>query len=255
MVPVSHELYAALAFSGQSLNTLPSLFKASYQLSGWRAKLATFWLIFSTVFVVILPTMLDSATGYVLGEDPYIVEPQGSVLSFESFTRAVYPGNRSCLIEPFCPPWNEGSSCYTFSDNATYTDCTSTSAFHLYVGKLSCIPGSKYQWGFSSTWAIIFAWLCWAWLVGTYFIWLSALRNSRQRYAGRTLGTWTAVVDLADAIYGELGASVGWYTNSELERKLRSKPFIKYTVRENDGKLFVTLSSKEQGLTGHSRTD
>jgi len=28
IVPVSHELYAALAFSGQSLSTLPSLFKA-----------------------------------------------------------------------------------------------------------------------------------------------------------------------------------------------------------------------------------
>lgn len=62
--PISYEIYAALALSTTKLSTILPLTKSIFSTLQWRAKCAMIWLLVTTIYLAIFPTLIDATSGY-----------------------------------------------------------------------------------------------------------------------------------------------------------------------------------------------
>ena len=65
VTPVKYELFAGVVFFPTSAYTLPRLIRGAYNLRGWRPKFAMVWLLFSSIVVLAMPSVIDASTGYL----------------------------------------------------------------------------------------------------------------------------------------------------------------------------------------------
>ncbi|KAF2418267.1 hypothetical protein EJ08DRAFT_654357 [Tothia fuscella] len=210
-VPVSYRAFEAITISRVSFTAIAALARAVWSTRYWRAKFTFAFVLLSTIFIMILPTLFDIMTGYVQ--------------------------NSSELCELFAD--NSIVSTLRTNDSSTLEADRATSTCYVMrpvmnnapVGRLLCVPDTGYRWGCSAIWLIINTCLMSFWAFGSYGIWVDAHRFSVLHRNGRKLGTWRAITDLAKAIEEDVGSSLSGYSNEELEKEVDAAPPVMYTVR------------------------
>jgi hypothetical protein len=214
VTPVTYELFAGLSLEPNTVTTMVDLAKGIRNLQGWRPKLAMFWLLFSSVVILAMPSIIDASTGYIQPQSLFYVS-----------------GDVNDRHGPNYGPSEEIPSA-------------------LRAGKVSeadytCRPGGFYQWGFASGWFVIIMGLTPVWFFGTYCLWLDAQHNSELTRKGRNMGRWRAAADLAEAMTLELGPHTNGYSSKELAKVLESRPAIKYDVtRDANGLYRIVLAPR-----------
>ncbi len=71
-------------------------------------------------------------------------------------------------------------------------------------------------------------------MVGTYGVWTHLFRKSRF-VRHRPMGSYRAILDLAEIIHEVLGDDLCAYTDDELEAKLSKQSGVRYTVEDGEG--------------------
>ncbi|KAJ9630871.1 hypothetical protein H2203_001396 [Taxawa tesnikishii (nom. ined.)] len=189
MTGVSYELFATLSLHHTIVYSFLPLLKAVFELKGWRPKLIMLWLGITMAVLLALPTALDGMTGYI--------QAQEALWSFQNGTAVPYSTTGP-------------------SDRLNNVTRRAT-------GEVICTPTFGYQWGFSSTWILMSMSFFFMWGFGTYCVWLDTQWGSQLVRKGRTMGTWRAIADLAEAMKEELGPHTGAYSESELQNALSKR--------------------------------
>lgn len=65
ITPISYKLYASLVFSPTSLVATWQSIRAISTIKGWRAKTYLIWCALAMLYVLVFPTLIETATGYV----------------------------------------------------------------------------------------------------------------------------------------------------------------------------------------------
>ena len=63
--PVSYRLYASMVFSSTSIISTWHSAKGVFTTKGWRAKMYLVWSALAMAYILVFPTLIESATGYV----------------------------------------------------------------------------------------------------------------------------------------------------------------------------------------------
>lgn len=221
LTPVSFELFSVLTFQPSAVLTIWPILKSLFQLSGVRPRFVMAWTLFSALYLIALPTMMDTMTGYVQNGETFAILSDGSSIQYSLYNKSTSPFN---MTDSTCRPLQNGG----------------------------------YQWGFSYLWFTINWSVLGFWILGTYSIWMDAQRKCELRRKGRTLNSYRAVADIAEAMTEILGPNLAPYSGKELEKALKKrKGRVMYyaDVDEGTGLGKVGLSSRRRGKMGKLRWD
>ncbi len=203
VTPVTYDLFASLSLNPNDWFTIIDLVKGVRNLQGWRPKFAMFWLLFSAILIIAMPSIIDASTGYV-----------------QPLTLFYVSGD---VNDTHGPEYNPTER---IPDALRVGEATDVE----YICKTSTI----YQWGFSRSWFMIIMALIPVWFFGTYCLWLDAQHNSELTRKMRNLGQWRTIADLSEAMTAELGPHINGYSDKELAKVLKSRPAIKYDVQVDE---------------------
>ena len=126
---VSNETFEAMTLQNDTIFGVLKLMRDFLKIGGTRAKVAMFWTILATLFVLLVPTWLSAMTGYTSDISGFVQDNNNNLVPAEDFLPAIYiihDGDR--LGEPYTKdyvvaiPWNSGSS--TYLDSTNYYGCT-----------------------------------------------------------------------------------------------------------------------------------
>lgn len=215
--PVKYSLFAGLAFYPTSAYTIPHLIRGIWNLRGWRPKFAMVWLLFSSIVILSMPSLIDASTGYIQPQSLFYVSGDPN-------------DTHSQIYGP-----NEYLPRKLLEGNVSQTDYT-------------CKSSGSYQWGFSSGWFLLIMTLIPVWFFGIYCMWMDSQHNSELTRKGRTMGTWRAVADLAEAMTMELGPHANSYSDKQLGKVLENRPPIKYhSSVDEKGMHRIHLAPRQSG--------
>lgn len=105
----------------------------------------------------------------------------------------------------------------------------------LYDSRITCIPdGHRYQWGVSWELLVILLILQIVWSISLLVMWIDATTHSQLVQKGRKMGTWRALLDLAEPLSTALGPAAGLYGEDELDQIVRRQPPVRYEMMIDD---------------------
>lgn len=89
-------------------------------------------------------------------------------------------------------------------------------------------------------------------MLGTYCVWIDVQHNSELRRKGRTMNTYPAVVDMAEAMTEALGPNLAAYSGGELDEALKERGGVMYysDVDEVTGLGKVGMTVRKRGGMG-----
>ncbi|CZR50373.1 uncharacterized protein PAC_00245 [Phialocephala subalpina] len=221
LTPVSFELFSALTFQPSAVLTVWPILKSLFQLSGLRPRFVMAWVLFSVLFLIALPTLMDTMTRYVQNGETFYKLTDGSTIQYNLYNSSTSPFN---ITDTTCRPLQNGG----------------------------------YQWGFSNLWFIVNWSVLGFWILGTYSVWMDAQGKCELRRKGRTMNSYRAVADMAEAMTEILGLNLAPYSGTELEKALRKrKGRVMYYADVDEGRGLgkVGLSSRRRGKMGKLRWD
>jgi hypothetical protein len=202
--PVSYSLFSSLVFQTTEVSSLKPVAQGVLQLRGWRPKFAMAWFTYSIVLMAAIPTLFDASSGYA----------------------------RSTGLT-FFPSDNLNGTYYRPFDHLPSNVMQSISQRGTQA--YACSPDISYQWGFVSRWIWIVFPLYSVWVFGMYVMWMDAQHNSKLTRLGRKLGKWKGIVDLANAVDGELAPLTATYSDAELTKLLRNRrPVLYFTDQDGN---------------------
>lgn len=188
-----------------------------------RPKFVMFWTLFSTAFVVVLPTLINTMIGYA---------PRRVILvEFPDRQKEPYSSNATLMAE--------------LQQHGNLTA----------DWKPICLAAddSRFQWGFSSLLMAITWYTFGVWIFGTYLAWLDARYHSELVRKERIVdGPLRAVVDLAEVVKEAVGPNTTAYSGEALQRELNKKGRVMYTTETNKvrglGKIKLTARNTGKKL-------
>lgn len=243
---VPYELFTSLALFSTKTDALWHLTQGFMALSGWRFKFIVGWLLFSTGYLAIFPSLMDVISGYEAAYVSVLVLPNKTTLTLDGLHSL-----QGLLYYIVCHGQNtDPNTCmdyhYQFYDNTLnesysavreWVEIPRDSPRPLFYAELpqnfNCVAEQNvYEWGFSSEWVLIAGCLNSLWLFGLWILWLDADTQSQFCKKGRRMGTYRAIVDIAEAIREDLGENLAAYSEEELAAALRQQSKIKYYATE-----------------------
>lgn len=209
--PVRFDLFSALAFNHSSFPTALHVLRGVFNLRGWRAQLIMIWIFLSSIFLMVIPTLIDTMSGYAQNQRKDKQFRDGKTITLVTSDQ---------------------------SSNATEEHNNERGGF-TWV----CTPQEGYHWGLAEFWVSITIILLGVWSLGTFLVWIDAQHACELRRKGRGLDTFRAVVDLADAVHGVLGEEISGYSGMELRKAMERSPDVQYgvVVDERNGLERITL--------------
>lgn len=214
---VRFDLFSALAFNPSSISTTWRVTRSVFTLRGWRGKFIMGWIFISSIFLIILPTLIDTMTGYIQNQrkDVEFYEGENRVtVPFSAFNEAEWRLNHTGTFD--------------------------------YV----CTKQEGYQWGLAELWVSITIILFGFWILGTFTIWMDAQHACGLRRKGRGLDTMRAAVDLAGVVDGALGENISAYSGKELRKAMEKNPGVMYGIEvdQRTGMERIKLGTGTRGL-------
>lgn len=228
--PVSYDLYTALVFSGPSFATTMLLVKRIFTSGRYWARMA--WLLFSTIYIMLFPTLMGAMTGYVASREAVIVLRNGITIPYGEFFGYLHLGS-------------ENGTMMALIDGSEYGPD--------YVDNSTCITQTKdnvYGYGFSDTVWLFVCMVHGIWTLGTYGLWVDSNRKSQLNQAGRRVGTYRAIIDLGEVLAQDLGTTTCAYPEGKLKKALSKKSQgLKYYQSSSGSTSYIGLSSRGHGDT------
>lgn len=208
LVPVSYETFATMSFNPPVISSLIPLLRAILETRRWRAKTILIFLFICALYTLALPTLLDSATGYIQVTEIWVNWMNGTMTRLNDDKWS----NVSDL--------DDGTKVFQEGDK---------------IYPISCIPTPMYQWGFCFVWTavVISLFIVWAW--SCYGIWVDSHKSSYLLHQSGRIGQWRAVADLGTAMHEDLGPNLSCFSDSGLRNQLRHAPLLKYTMLVDQG--------------------
>jgi hypothetical protein len=123
---------------------------------------------------------------------------------------------------------------------------------------MQCVGQDGYVWGISSFVCFVGLAMEIVWVIGCYAMYFSAYRQSRLVLGGRSgAGRIRNVLDLAEAIRGDLGEWTGAYQEKALKKALDRCPPVRFVVAESKDVECIRLTSlpAETGLRKRLQVD
>ncbi|KAI5851371.1 hypothetical protein DFP73DRAFT_152735 [Morchella snyderi] len=274
---VSYELFITLTMNGSTFLTLLAILKRIATRWEHRGRMTLIFLV--TAYVLIFPTLMAAMTGYSTRAEGWFILNDGNLVTHDTFlhemrdAQIILDGSRIGMEDNATfslEKWAEISGAnhteyegigheyrigdvvyrvgfeplhtlfgYQFRGEAYDMAFTSNPSRHR------CIATEKYQYGVST---VIFRGtivLQMLWTYTIYALWVHANRKGQLCSAGRKLGPFRAVADLAGAMKVDLGENASAYPDKVLEKECsRSKPGLRYYIDPHgDGTWHVGLSS------------
>lgn len=235
--PIPYNVYSSLAFQHGSPTSLWHILKNFGKLRGARLKATLLWLVFSIVFILASPGILDLMAGYISKKQALVKLPSGVLVRWSNATY-VTDGQTFHISDPWFYkniPNADGTfhlfdSTYKASDLFTPGGPNPVPHFGTAKqqqagGPFECVPtyDNTYEWGLAPGILLIWIPLMVIWTAGMYLVWFDTHRNSKLWRRGRRLGMWRAVLDLAEAIREDLGPDLAGYSNEELDKAIDEK--------------------------------
>jgi hypothetical protein len=231
-VPVTYEVIVATVFSTNSLAALGIVAPAIKLVPGFRHKATLIFLLFSAIYVLMLPTLMDISTGYVQNVGNYSILPNNSrILAHE------------CLWVLPLDDEHDGYYCVGHDPGLNTTDIIPNGLRKL---DTICVQSTGYQWGFSRPWLLASSLLLMVWSVGVCGMWIDNYQHSEFYNRGMDLGMWKAIADIGSKLQHRLGPRIHEYGDKELRRRVALAPPVKYTYQHDDegGVGYLELSSR-----------
>lgn len=257
--PVSYELYASLAFRGNTATTLIALYKRVFSTRKYLPRMI--WLCYSVGYIIAFPTLMAALTGYSsIWESKIILKGSADHMLFDEFlgnctvisnstkvSNSTRVGNDTHLvdnsdIDNAVDVWfkHDLPDYWLEYKGQTYDqEFFQDSDKHCYS-----VPGTGYGYGFSVPIWIAVSFLQIVWSYGTYGLWVDANRKGQLNQTGRNLGTYRAVIDLGEALAEDLGTKTCGYPEGKLERALRKHPGLRYYQDSIGSHLHIGISSR-----------
>lgn len=199
---VSYDFYISIAISGTTWDLMRALTKQLRTKTAFRCK--TLFLLYSVLYLFAFPTLIAATTSYMtmrtatleLGNhtkinfdyEQWLYAPQQNGQQYLEYDGQKY---YEAYIADHCAVSNDGNS-YIY---------TSAPFFTLCVCLLQVI-----------------------WLFGMYGLWVDAGRKSQLHQAGRHLGIYRGILDVAEALNNDLGPNTCAYSDTELIKEIGKQP-------------------------------
>lgn len=262
---VSYRLFTSIALFSTKTDALSDLAQGLLTVSGWRTKFIIGWLLFSTAYISIFPSLMDVISGYEASYNTVLVLPNKTTLTLDGLSSLQGPlyytvcrGNRaepkSCAelhIEFYDPVLNTSYS-KLWEWHVSHEEGPRPLFYAEVPENFNCVAEeNKYDWGFSGEWVLIVGCVNSFWLFGLWILWLDCHSQSEFCKKGRRMGVYRAIIDIAEAIRRDLGPNLSAYSEGELVTALRQQSRIKYHVSnpKSDSTMHIGLSSKYSGRT------
>lgn len=122
LTPLSYEVYAALALYSTKLDILWQLSKGLFRFGNWRTKAIFIWLIISTIYLAVFPSLMDVCSGY---DSAYIADfqwPNGTFTSTDDLSD--WQDNTSIVVDTAieCCAWNISETTNEQYDTTCYIE-------------------------------------------------------------------------------------------------------------------------------------
>ncbi|EKG22091.1 hypothetical protein MPH_00546 [Macrophomina phaseolina MS6] len=268
--PIPYSVYSTLAFQHGSPASLWYLLKNFRKMGGARLKATLLWLVFSIIFILVSPSILDLMAGYISKKQALVKLSNGVLLPWKN---ATYITNEQTfhVSDPFfyknVP--NANGTFHLLNDTFEATDLFAaggtspvphfgTARLQVKGGPFECVPTyeNTYEWGLAPGILLVWIPLMLIWTAGMYLVWFDTHRNSKLWRRGRRLGMWRAVLDLAEAIREDLGPDLAGYSNEELDKAIDEKgsSWMYYASGPATGRpvSHIGLTSRQSGKLGLS---
>jgi hypothetical protein len=218
---VSVELYSAISFHPLEIKTIPKVIRAAVSKCGWRGRMTFIWFLAAIIYVLILPTILDLMTGYVVTSTAMIPsEAAGGGL----------------IDIPYIGDWNANFRYFSEYGSWIY----GPNAVH-------CVPDNTYQWGFSITWVMVVASVTTVWCWGMFGLWFDAQKNSLLWQSGRRSGLYRDILDVSNALQEALGPDTCAYTNAELTKEVQRMGSVGFEAVSDGSTGYIALRHEPVG--------
>lgn len=268
--PIPYNVYSSLAFQHGSPMSLWHILKNFGKMGGTRLKATLLWLVFSIIFILVSPSILDLMAGYISKKQALVKLSNGVLMPWRNATY-VTDGQTFYVSDPFfynnVP--NADGTFYLLDDTFKATDLFAvgggnpvphfgTARLQTKGGLFECVPTyeNTYEWGLAPGILLIWIPLMLIWTAGMYLVWFDTHRHSKLWRRGRRLGMWRAVLDLAEAIREDLGPDLAGYSNEELDKAIDEKgsSWMYYASGPGTGRpvSHIGLSSRQSGKFGLS---
>lgn len=266
--PIPYNVYSSLAFQHGSPMSLWHILKNFGKMGGTRLKATLLWLVFSIIFILVSPSILDLMAGYISKKQALVKLSNGVLMPWRNATY-VTDGQTFHVSDPFfyknVP--NADGTFHLLDDTFKATDLFAagggnpvphfgTARLQTKGGPFECVPAyeNTYEWGLAPGILLIWIPLMLIWTAGMYLVWFDTHRHSKLWRRGRRLGMWRAVLDLAEAIREDLGPDLAGYSNEELDKAIDEKgsSWMYYASGPGTGRpvSHIGLSSRQSGKFG-----
>jgi hypothetical protein len=190
-------------------------------------------MLYSALYVAAFPTLIAAMTSYIAKTVPRVETPNGTIVELRN-NFGFYP-----TTEP-----------YTLVDGTKYSKdyiiqhCDNTIHLDQYVYSIA-----PWIW-------IAVCILQLIWSFGMYGLWVDASRKSQLHRAGRRLGPYRGILDIAEAIQNDLGPDTCAYSDAELRKAIKKRSSargLSYSQLSHQSPKHLTISpSKTDGRTSLS---
>jgi len=228
---VAYDLYISVAISGSSLALIGALVQRLLTTASFWAKIC--FMLYSALYVAAFPTLIAAMTSYIAKTVPRVETPNGTIVELRN-NFGFYP-----TTEP-----------YTLVDGTKYSKdyiiqhCDNTIHLDQYVYSIA-----PWIW-------IAVCILQLIWSFGMYGLWVDASRKSQLHRAGRRLGPYRGILDIAEAIQNDLGPDTCAYSDAELRKAIKKRSSargLSYSQLSHQSPKHLTISpSKTDGRTSLS---
>lgn len=216
---VSHDLYISAAISSSSLGVIRALVRRLFTTAAFWPKMC--FMLYSALYVAVFPTLIAAMTSYIAMSVPMIETPNGTLAKLGRYT-SYYP---NFLIDGTL-----------YSIDYVHDHCTENTQSDRYLYTISL-------------W--IWVTLCilqGIWSFGMYGLWVDACRKSRLHQAGRRLGLYRGILDIAEALQNDLGPDTCAYSEAELEKAIKERSSgygLSYRLIHRQSTTHLTISQSK----------
>jgi hypothetical protein len=215
---VSHDLYISAAISSSSLGVIRALVQRLFTTAAFWPKMC--FMLYSALYVTVYPTLIAAMTSYIAMSVPMVETHNGTLAKI-----GPYYTNGSALIDGTL-----------YSKDYVFDHCTDKKQSDDYLYAIA---------------PLIWVALCvlqGIWSFGMYGLWVDACRKSRLHQAGRRLGLYRGILDIAEALQNDLGPDTCAYSEAELEKAIKERSSghgLSYRLIHRQSTTHVTISQSK----------
>jgi hypothetical protein len=216
---VSHDLYISAAISSSSLGVIRALVRRLFTTAAFWPKMC--FMLYSALYVAGFPTLIAAMTSYIAMSVPMVETHNGTLAKLDWY----FSYGSNILIDGTL-----------YSNDYVLDHCTDNTQSDRYLYAIA-------------VW--IWVALCVLqsiWSFGMYGLWVDACRKSRLHQAGRRLGLYRGILDIAEALQNDLGPDTCAYSEAELEKAIKERSSgygLSYRLIHRQSTTHLTISQSK----------